>query len=103
MTVWQEPIQFQWDAGNREKNWVKHRVTNGEAEEAFFDPHKRLLHPALHGERETRHVLIGYTARKRLLFVAFTTRRHTVRVISARNAHRRERRLYEETPETSKI
>ena len=97
MTVWQEPIQFQWDAGNREKNWIKHRVTNAECEEAFFEPHKRLLRPALHGEHETRHVLIGYTAGKRLLFVVFTTRGHTVRVISARDAHRRERSLYEET------
>ena len=98
MTVWQEPIQFQWDAGNREKNWVKHRVTNGEAEEAFFDPHKRLLGPTLHGERETRHVLIGHTTGQRLLCVVFTIRGHTVRVISARNAHRRERSFYEETP-----
>ena len=97
MTVWQEPIQFQWDAGNREKNWIKHRVTNAECEEAFFDPHKRLLRLTLHGEHETRHILIGYTAGKRLLFVVFTMRGHTVRVISARNAHRRERGLYEET------
>ncbi len=97
MTVWQEPIQFQWDAGNQEKNWVKHRVIYAECEEAFFDPHKRLLRPTLHGERETRHVLIGYTAGKRLLFVAFTIRGHTVRVISARDVHKRERGLYEET------
>ena len=97
MTVWQEPIQFQWDAGNQEKNWVKHHVTNAECEEAFFDPHKRLLYPTLHGERETRHVLIGYTAGKRLLFVVFTIRGHTVRIISARDVHGRERGLYEET------
>ena len=97
MTVWKEPIQFQWDAGNRDKNWSKHRVTHAECEEAFFDPHKRLLRPTLHGERETRHVLIGYTAGKRLLFVVFTMRGHTVRVISARDVHRREKVLYEET------
>ena len=97
MTVWQEPMQFQWDAGNQEKNWIKHRVTHAECEETFFDPHKRLLHPALHGESETRHVLIGYTAGKRLLFVVFTIRGHTVRVISARDTHRREKSLYEET------
>ena len=97
MTVWKEPIQFQWDIGNQEKNWVKHRVTHAECEEAFFDPHKRLLRPTLHGERETRHVLIGYTAGKRLLFVVFTIRGHTVRVISARDVHKRERNLYEET------
>ena len=97
MTVWQEPIQFQWDAGNREKNWIKHRVTNAECEEVFFNPHKRLLHPALHGAHETRQILIGYTVRKRLLFIVFTTRGHAVRIISARNAHKRERGLYEET------
>ena len=97
MTVWPEPIQFQWDAGNREKNWLKHRVTTAECEEAFFDPHKRLLRPALHGEHETRHLLIGHTADKRLLFVAFTMRGHTVRVISGRDAHKREKGLYEET------
>ena len=97
MTVWQEPIQFQWDAGNQEKNWVKHRVTHAECEEAFFDPHKRLLRATLHGEHETRHVLIGCTASKRLLFVVFTIRGHAVRVISARGVHKRERWLYEET------
>ena len=98
MTVWQEPLQFQWDAGNQEKNWVKHRLINAESEEAVFDPHKRLLRPTLHGSHETRHVLIGYTASKRLLFVVFTMRGHTVRVISARDVHRREKGLYEETP-----
>ena len=97
MTVWQEPIQSQWDAGNRDKNWIKHRVTHAECEEAFFDPHKRLLRPALDGEHEARHILIGHTAGKRLLFVVFTTRRHMVRVISARNAHKKERSLYEKT------
>ncbi len=97
MTVWQEPIQFQWDAGNREKNWIKHRVTNAECEEAFFDPHKRLLRPTVHGDHETRHVLIGHTVGKRLLVVIFTIRGQAVRVISARDAHKRERGLYEET------
>jgi len=96
MTVWREPIQFQWDDGNREKNWIKHRVTSAECEEAFFDPHKRLLHPTLHGEGETRHVLIGYTMDKRLLCIVFTIRGHMVRVISARDARKRERGLYEE-------
>ena len=97
MNVWEEPLQFQWDAGNHDKNWIKHRVANAECEETFFDPHKRLLHPTLHGERETRNVLIGYKAGKRLLFVVFTIRGHTVRVISARDVHKKERRLYEET------
>ena len=97
MTVWQEPIQFQWDAGNQEKNWVKHRVTNAECEEAFFDPHKRILGSALHAGHEARYVLVGQTQANRLLFVVFTIRGHTVRLISARDLNRRERGLYEET------
>ena len=98
MTVWREPIQFQWDAGNHNKNWITHRVTTAECEEVFFDPHKRWWRPAPQGARETRHVLIGYTAGRRLLFVVFTIRAHAIRVISARDAHRRERGLYEKTP-----
>ena len=98
MIVWKEPIEFQWDAGNQEKNWIKHGVAHSECEEVFFDPHKRLLSPTLHGKRETRHVLIGYTANKRMLFVVFTIRGHTVRVISARDINKREGNLYEKTP-----
>ena len=98
MTVWKEPIQFQWDAGNREKNWLKHHVTAAECEEAFFDPHKRLLRSALQTEHELRHVLIGRSAAQRLLFVVFTVRGHAVRVISARDVHKKERALYEKTP-----
>lgn len=97
MNVWKEPIQFQWDAGNRDKNWLKHGVTTAECEEAFFDPHKRIVGATLHADRETRYVLLGQTQANRLLFVVFTIRRQTVRVISARNLKRRERGLYEET------
>ena len=97
MNVWEEPIQFQWDAGNRDKNWLKHGVTTAECEETFFDPHKRVVGSALYTGRETRSVLIGQTQAGRLLFVVFTIRGHTVRVISARNLNRRERGLYEET------
>lgn len=97
MTVWREPIQFQWDVGNQEKNWIKHRVTNAECEEVFFDPHKRILGSALHARDETRYALIGQTQGDRLLIAVFTMRGHTVRVISARDVNRRERGLYEET------
>ncbi len=96
MTVWPEPIRFQWDAGNLHKNWVKHRVSNGECEELFFDPHKRLLHLTQREEGELRYALIGRTKLERLLFVVFTVRGHTVRVISARALNKRERGLYEE-------
>ena len=97
MTVWQGPIQFQWDAGNNNKNWGKHQVTNVEGEEGFFDPHKRLFPTTPHEGREVRRLLIGRTQRERLLFVVFTIRGHAVRVISARDVNKRERGLYEES------
>ena len=95
MTVWPEPVRFQWDVVNQEKNWLKHRVSNAECEEVFFDPHKRLFHPAPHAGRETRYGLIGRTQDERLLVVIFTMRGHAVRVISARDAHKRERGFHE--------
>ena len=93
MIVFKGPLAFEWDAGNKDKNWRKHRVTNEECEEVFFDPHKRLLKAVLHAGNEPRHVLIGQTKHKRLLFVVFTMRQSRIRVISARDLSRRERRL----------
>ena len=93
MTVFKSPLTFEWDAGNKDKNWRKHRVTHEECEEVFFDPHKRLLKTVLHMNSEPRHVMIGHTKHKRLLFVAFTIRQSRIRVISARDLSRKERKL----------
>jgi len=37
MTILPEPIEFDWDSGNKEKNWVTHAVMNKEAEEVFIN------------------------------------------------------------------
>ncbi|NOX61452.1 MAG: BrnT family toxin [Chloroflexi bacterium] len=93
-----QPLTFQWDEGNRDKNWLKHRVTNSEAEQVFFDPHKRLAKDVAHSnDDEIRYILLGKTRAGRLLFVVFTIRRNQIRVISARDMNRRERPLYDET------
>lgn len=96
MELLRDPFEFEWDAGNREKNLLKHRVTNSECEEAFFDPHKRILREALHPGakgRERRYVMIGRTKTERALLVVFTLRGDRVRVISARDLSRKERRI----------
>jgi uncharacterized DUF497 family protein len=49
-----------------------------------------------HSASEARELLIGHSARGRLVLVAFTDRRGRLRLISAREATRRERRDYEE-------
>ncbi len=98
-----EPLIFEWDDGNHDKNWLKHGVSNGEAEEFFFDTHKLVAKDVVHsGDGEDRYLVLGRTAEGRLLSVIFTVRSNEVRVISARDMSKKERPLYEEgnpTPE----
>lgn len=89
-------LQFEWDQGNEEKNWHKHRVKKGEAEDVFFDPDKQEYPDPNHSEQEERHVVIGKTKRGRLLLVAYTIRNAAIRVVSARDVtKRKEVDLYE--------
>ena len=94
MQFFKKIVRFEWDFGNKDKNWKKHRVANLEAEEVFFDPHKR-IYQAKREQGEDRILLIGKTIDGRLLFVVFTIRQNLVRVISARDLNRRETKLYE--------
>ena len=86
---------FDWDEGNRDKNWEKHQVTNGECEEVFFNL-PLLLHPDLaHSQEESRYYVLGQTNRGRRLFIAFAIRNDKIRVISAREMSKKEREQYE--------
>ena len=86
---------FEWDAGNKNKNLIKHNVTNEECEEIFFDHNKIIMKDIAHSEKEERYTLIGRTKQKRLLNAIFTIRTNTVRVISVRNLNKKYYRLYE--------
>ena len=88
-------IGFEWDAHNRDKNLAKHRVTNEECEEVFFDERKNILKDLLHSGTEKRYIVIGSTKESRVLFVVFTIRNTKIRVISARDLNKKERHLYE--------
>ena len=87
--------EFEWDSGNRGKNFKKHGVTDEECEEAFFDERKKILKDILHSGKEKRYILLGKTKKERLLFLVFTIRKSKVRVISARDLNKREKKLYE--------
>jgi len=91
-----EPIAFAWDKGNKEKNWIKHKVSIEEAEDAFYDTKRLLLNDIKHSDdKEERYVLFGKTEEGRMLFIAFTIRKNNIRVISARDAHKKEVAFYE--------
>ncbi|MEK9165862.1 MAG: BrnT family toxin [Patescibacteria group bacterium] len=97
MNIVQQPIQFQWDKGNQDKNLIKHKVIKQECEEVFFDQNKKMFKDAIHSQNEDRHIIIGKTKQKRLLFIVFTIQGREIRVISARDLNRKEKMLYEKT------
>jgi len=90
-------IEFEWSSAQAASNLKKHGVSFVEAETVFDDPHANIKEDDLHSDRESREIIIGYSERKRLLMVAFIPLTEwLVRIISARRATVRERRIYEE-------
>ena len=85
---------FDWDESNIHKNWDKHQVTWWECEEALLGEPLLLQDDTKHSKSERRYYALGVTAEGRELFVAFTVRRGRIRVISARDMSRKERRAY---------
>ena len=71
-------------------------MTDQECEEIFFDQEKKIFKDILHSGREERYILLGQTKENRLLFIVFTIRASKIRVISARDLNKKEKKLYEE-------
>ena len=89
---------FEWDDGNSRKSVVKHDVRQGEAEQIFFNVPLLLLEDVKHSSDESRFHALGKTDTGRLLHITFTLRMEDtlIRVISARDMHRKERKIYEQ-------
>ena len=87
-------IGFDWDDGNIQKNWERHRVTPEEAEDLFFNEPLVVRSDVEHSRRERRHYALGRTSPGRRLFAAFTVRRKLIRVISVRDMNIREQEAY---------
>ena len=88
-------VGFDWDDGNARKN-EKHGVSQSEAEQVFFDRPLLLLEDIRHGGQELRYHALGKTHEGRMLHITFTLREDgtLIRVISARDMHRKERTIY---------
>lgn len=87
---------FDWDDGNREKNWKQHSVEWTEAEETFLSVPLLVLPDPTHSQSETRFAVLGRTLADRRLVVVFTVRNNRIRVISARDMSKKERTMYDE-------
>jgi uncharacterized DUF497 family protein len=90
-------VGFDWDRGNARKN-DKHGVSMAEAEQVFFNAPLLLLDDEGHSQKEARHHALGRTDEGRRLHLTFTLRKSgsLIRVISARDMHRKERAFYEQ-------
>lgn len=91
-------IGFQWDDGNARKSADKHGVNQIEAEQVFFNEPLLIAGDASHSRAEVRIHALGVTDVGRRLHVTFTLREEDtrIRVISARDMHRKERARYEQ-------
>ena len=89
---------FDWDSENARKN-DKHGVSMAEAEQVFFNDPLLLLADTKHSHAEQRYHALGKTDEGRTLHITFTLRKagEKLRVISARDMHKKERTIYEQT------
>lgn len=90
-----ECLGFQWDENNTNKNWITHQVRWTEAEEAFFNEPLIVTTDVHHSSQEIRFFALGQTDAGRRLFLSFTVRNQMIRVISARDMSRNERKVYQ--------
>jgi hypothetical protein len=89
-------LGFDLDDGNDRKSVDKHGVSPAEAEQTFIDRRLVIVTDVKHSDAEARYQALGMTTEGRLLHVTFTLRQSQtkIRVISARDANRKERLLY---------
>ncbi len=87
-------MDFEWDSRKAASNRSKHGVDFADMTGVFYDPLALTL--ADEDEGEERYVTIGIDNLARIMVVVYTWREKRIRIISARNASRAERRLYEE-------
>ena len=96
MKSFPESKGFDWDQGNINKNWDKHRVHHLECEEIFFNEPIVTKVEKRGVSQEERVSALGVTNEGRFLFVVFTIRRGRIRVVSARGMNKKERKIYHE-------
>ena len=91
------PVTFEWDDRKSKTNLKKHRISFDEAKTVFRDALAKIFHDPDHSIDEDRELIVGHSARKRLLIVSFIERPvDVIRIISARIASKNERKAYEE-------
>lgn len=92
-----DEIEVEWDTNKESINQKKHGIGFYEAATVFFDPLSITAPDEKHSIGEQRHNILGESEHGDLMVVTFTERGTRLRVISARQATRSEKREYEES------
>jgi uncharacterized DUF497 family protein len=87
--------KFDWDEEKARRNISKHGISFGEATSVFDDPLFLTFADSEHSQNERRFIIMGESAKGRLLVVSYTERSETIRLISARPVTNKERKAYE--------
>ena len=87
---------FSWDERKARANKRRHGVSFEEASTVFTDENARLIHDSEHSDEEDRFILLGFSAKARVVTVvhAYRLDDSEIRIISARKADRHEREQY---------
>ena len=88
-------MQFEWSPEKAASNLAKHAVSFEEAVSVFGDPLATTVTDTMHAATEERCLTTGLSQELRLLVVWHTERDELIRIIGAREATPRERRMYE--------
>lgn len=88
-------LTFEWDKRKETSNVKKHGVSFHEASTVFLDTHSMTFYDPDHSDDEERFITLGIAATYRILFVSHTDRGMVTRIISAREATKKECESYE--------
>ena len=89
-------MRFDWDENKAVSNLSKHGVSFEEAKTVFDDPLYVDFYDPAHSDREDRYLIVGESSQRRLLIASYRERGNLIRLISAREVTRTERKVYEE-------
>ena len=87
-------MSYEWDPNKEKSNFRKHGIKFADAVGVFEDENAITMEDD--DARESRFITIGMDFLNRILVVVYTFRNIVIRIISARKATARERKIYEE-------
>ena len=91
-----DEMEFEWDPEKENVNITKHGVSFDEAMSVFYDALSLTYPDPDHSVRENRSIIVGMSNKPRLLFISHIDKGNHIRIISARELTRKERKQYED-------